>query len=172
MTQKIVLRIEKGGYSKAVFWSLEVRLNEETRETKCTVTKTEPLERPEDTKTWSGILSKNEAKRIWKSLKTHSIYTLPRTDYNSNLSDDCYHLGVTIDVDHTDGTFLHQCPTESCVVVSSVLPTKQEYLRFLNFVEEIVDIGEKASKIPTQEFIKLKWRTREQELAKFPGRDH
>lgn len=71
-----------------------------------------------------------------------ALWTLPRTDYSHDLSDDCYHLGegklsafsfltrfcgvvgISVEVEHKDfGLFKHQIPTGPIVLVSKITPT-------------------------------------------------
>merc|ERR1712070_586635 len=106
------------------------------------------------------------AKRLWKEVKRVAVWTLPRTDYAQNLSDDCYHLGISVEVEHKDfGTFKHQVPTGPIVLVSSVNPNWTELARFLTFVRSVTEAIEKASGVPVPDYVKLRWESRSKEIA-------
>ncbi|ELR16135.1 uncharacterized protein ACA1_177430 [Acanthamoeba castellanii str. Neff] len=116
------------------------------------------------TQTYESKLSKAAAKRLWKEVKRVAVWTLPRTDYAQNLSDDCYHLGISVEVEHKDfGTFKHQVPTGPIVLVSSVNPNWTELARFLTFVRSVTEAIEKASGVPVPDYVKLRWESRSKE---------
>jgi len=146
-----------------VFWSVTVGGKEDGTST-IRVTRQEPLEEKPG-QAFDGTLNKPATKKLWKEAKRVSMWTLPKTNYNENMSDDCYHLGVSLELRHKDmGNYLHQIPTGSCVVVSNINPSKNEMLRFLTFVKAIAQIAEKVSNVRVPSHAKLRWESRIKEM--------
>jgi len=157
------LKIESGGFRNIVHWGAEV-VEQSDGASRVKVTRQEPLD-AEPNKVWEGTLNKKNTRKFWNEARKVTLCALPRTDYISTMSDDCYHLGITVDFKHTDvGMYTHQIPIGPCVIVSSTCPTKQEMLRFLNFVSAVTLLFEKISAIKIPDYVRLRWESRKKEL--------
>jgi len=175
--RRVALRVETGGHGNTVVWGAEVRYadpsskdetssssSSSSRRASLSVVRQDPLDEA-PSQTYQGKLSQAELKRLWKDLKQASLWTLPRTDYLQTLSDDCYHLGTSVEVEHKDfGTFKHQTPTGPIVLVSSVNPTLAEQVRFLAMIRNVTEAIEQHSSILVPNYVKMRWQSRSQEI--------
>jgi hypothetical protein len=153
-----------GAFHNFPFWATTIKMNE-NKTASIHVIKQEPLDK-EPTQTYEGQLSKTAAKIVWREAARVSLWTLARTDYASTMSDDCYHLGVSVEVNHSEfGRFCHQIPTGPCVLVSSTNPNPAEVLRFVTFVLAIAELAEKQSNVLLPPHVRLRWESRVKELT-------
>ncbi|KAL6054125.1 hypothetical protein QOT17_006116 [Balamuthia mandrillaris] len=163
-TKRIELRVESGGFANMVYWRVHIWELKDGN-TSITVKRQEPLglQAPQ---VFKGKLSKAAARKLWKAAKEQSVWGLPKTNYKEDLCDDCYHLGVSVEVHHQElGRYVHQIPVGCCVVVAPVNPNKDEIQRFLSFIRAVAQAAEQASNIPIPDHVRLRWESRLKELA-------
>jgi hypothetical protein len=71
------------------------------------------------------------------------IFPIFLSNYDEDLSDDCFHLGASVEVRFKSrATYKHKIPTGSCVVVTGVQTQQQHQSRFLNFVRGACNLVE------------------------------
>eukprot|EP01087_Luapelamoeba_hula_P010846 TRINITY_DN2891_c0_g1_i2.p1 TRINITY_DN2891_c0_g1~~TRINITY_DN2891_c0_g1_i2.p1 ORF type:complete len:211 (-),score=31.30 TRINITY_DN2891_c0_g1_i2:63-674(-) len=115
---------------------------------------------------YEGVLSGEVSKRLWKDARRVNVWTLPSTNYHTTASDDCYHLGISMEVRHSEiGSYVHQVPTGSFVMVSAVSPSRNDTLRFITLAKAVVGACEKLSLLRAPAHARLRWESRARELG-------
>jgi len=101
------------------------------------------------------------------------LFTLPSTNYEQTLSDDAYHLGLSVEVKIASRHYEHRIPTKPVVLVSTVTPTTEQQVRFLQFISGVSQLFQSISSVPIPEHITLRWKARNKELtiARMLGHD-
>ena len=87
----IEMRLESGGFNQIVYWSATI-VGQPDGTSTIRVVRQEPLEEKPG-QIFEGQLTKPATKKLWQEAKRVSVWTLPKTNYQETMTDDCYHLG-------------------------------------------------------------------------------
>lgn len=167
-------RAESGGFSSTLYWATEIIVQSDGHASVVTIMdKDEEGTNSDGEKVLmrrrvkhEGRLSAKQQKRLFAEADKRNLWSLPRTNYLVDMSDDCYHLGISVEARKEAKSFVHLIPTGVCVLVSNITPGREDVLNFLTFVEVVADAVEKISNLKVPPFIKVRWQTRRKEIER------
>lgn len=108
-------------------------------------------------------LSVEQATQFFTDAERCRLWDLPCTNYHVDLTDDVYHMGVSVDavsLQDRKKRFLHRCPIGAVVMVCSRQLTKSEYVAFSSFVQGTAKRVADLSQVPLPGFLKAKWSSK------------
>ena len=141
-----MLRAEYGSWEYVLFWSMEVR------DGKLRVTCGE--------REFSGALDAEQSAAFFRDADRLGVWELPCTDYDVDLSDDLYHMGVSVELEAPGLSFRHQVPTRQVVMVPSRRLAKKNYVAFSSFVQLTARRAAEISQIALPDYLLAKWKSR------------
>ena len=125
----IELRAEYGSVEQWVFWSCEVSEN-----SLCVAC---------GDRRRTVALTAEQCEGFFREAEKCRVAELPASDYEADLTDDLYHMGVSVTLRDREGrtVFRHKVPTGQLVMVATRRVSKKQYLSFSLFVHAITKVS-------------------------------
>eukprot|EP01102_Stenamoeba_stenopodia_P000438 TRINITY_DN10420_c0_g1_i2.p1 TRINITY_DN10420_c0_g1~~TRINITY_DN10420_c0_g1_i2.p1 ORF type:complete len:210 (+),score=50.11 TRINITY_DN10420_c0_g1_i2:61-690(+) len=166
--------IEGAGYNPLVFWGVELVMfpaPASDKEYAKLVVITQAIVHDTTSNKIVKSVPKSVVDKVFSIAEKEDLFNLPCTDYTQDLYDDAYHMGVSVKAKHRKRQFYHQIPTGVLVLVSSLGPSVQHQMRFLNFVRNtIAFLLESVPGLPPiPEHVQLRWEARQKTLTSGPS---
>ena len=141
------IRAEYGSFEYNLYWGMRVFINKLEKPTLLVISDEEKYEEE---------ISKSEFQKFIQEAEIFKIFELPSSNYKSDLSDDLYHLSISLFARKDSKIFEHQVPTGVMVGVSTQRYSTEQLIRFASFISSSSSKASQKSKISIPNFVTLK----------------
>ncbi len=155
--RRLEFRAEYGSWEHIVFWGFDVIEESKT----LVVWKHETAEATREGKEAKRMaLSDEQLGQFFRDVEKFQVFQLPCTDYEVDLTEDLYHMGVSLTIDFGERRFRHKVPTGQLVMVPSRRLVKKQYVAFASFVLLCARRVADLSHVTIPDHIQAKWKSR------------
>jgi hypothetical protein len=157
MSRRIEFRAEYGSWEHILFWGFDVVEESKT----LVVWRHETAEETREGKEACRMaLSDEQLGQFFRDVEKFQVLQLPCTDYDVDLTEDLYHMGVSLAVDFGERRFRHKVPTGQLVMVPTRRLAKKQYVAFASFVLLCAKRAAEMSQVQVPEHVQAKWKSR------------
>lgn len=148
----LVVKAEYGSWEYSLYWGFELSLDQKVLKILGDVEK-------------SVELTEEQALSFFVDADRVKLWDLPSSNYEADMSDDLYHMGVSIDARRgQDQRFYHKVETDVFVMVPSRKVNKVQHVSFSTFVHASTRRAAEYSQVPVPEMLTMKWRAKNKNL--------
>ncbi len=144
------MRAEYGSWEHVLFWGCCV-----DEASKTLVVRGRALGEPKTVQ-----LTDEQVAAFFRDVEKFQLFSLPSTDYDVDLTDDLYHMGVSVEARWGEQRFRHQVPTRQLVLVPTRRLTKKNYVAFSSLVQLCARRAAELAQAPIPDHIAAQWKSR------------
>jgi hypothetical protein len=107
-------------------------------------------------------LSDEQTLAFFNDAEKFKLWDLPSTNYDADMTDDLYHMGVSIDARSLKSSrfFYHKVPDDVFVMVATRKVTKVQFVSFSAFVQMVVRRAVEISGSVVPEHLANRWKSK------------